>query len=178
MIFVAGIQGAGKTTFCRALSEVLDIPNFSASELIKSWRKTYTWENEKAVHQIDENQTALICSVHELKKLKPTFIVDGHFVLLDSSLKYVNVEFSIFDKLEIRGIILIESSPDIVAMRLKSRDKTNWDVGLIQKIMMAERKRALEYSKYSGVPCVIKQNDEEIKIEGSLLYETLSWKNK
>lgn len=159
MIFVAGIHGAGKTTFCLELSNILGVPHFSASGLIKIWRKKNSWANDKLVNQIDENQEALLCSVKELNKINPLIILDGHFVLLNSSKEIVCVEQKIFKELGIKGVILIESQPDVVASRLQMRDETKWDINLIKKIMQEERSQAYKFSSAMGIPCLIEKGD-------------------
>jgi adenylate kinase len=62
IIFVGGIHGVGKGTFCRKISDSFQVEWFSASDLLK-WSEISTKENKK-VADFDETQQRL---------LQPTF---------------------------------------------------------------------------------------------------------
>lgn len=175
VLFVAGIHGAGKTTFCSGLSEALGIPTYSASALIKAWRKDHSWREDKRADQISENQHALISAVRSLRQHTPFFILDGHFVLLSSDGLTTKVESRVFDELQITGTILVQSAPEIVVERLRSRDMVVWDVSLIVELMNAEREQVIQYSLTREKPYIICSGDAPLDMSDSFLYEVFSW---
>ncbi|MGY2683185.1 ATP-binding protein [Pseudomonas tolaasii] len=178
MIFVAGIHGSGKTTFCTGLSKVLGVPTYSASALIKEWRKDQSWSEDKRAGQISENQNALISAVNSLRHQGPFFILDGHFVLLSSEGIATNVDLSVFDELQISGIILLQSAPEIVVQRLKSRDLASWKTPLIVELISAEREQVVKYSRSRGKPYVIRNDDTLLDMDDDFLYEVSAWSKK
>ncbi|EIU1446430.1 TPA: ATP-binding protein [Pseudomonas aeruginosa] len=175
MLFVSGIHGSGKTTFCAGLSEALGIPTYSASALIKAWRKSQSWSEDKKASQINVNQHALISAVAEVKQRVPFFILDGHFVLLSSDGLATNVDFTVFDKLGITGIILVQSPPETVAERLNARDMTTWEVPLIVELMNAEKEQAVKYSLSRGKPFILQNGDMPLDMDDGFLYEVSTW---
>jgi len=175
VIFVAGMHGSGKTTFCSGLSKALGVPTYSASTLIKAWSKDQSWSEDKRARQIRENQHALISAVNAVKRHTPFFILDGHFVLLSSDGSAKNIDSKVFDELQITGTILIQSAPEIVAERLTSRDRATWKIPLIVELMNAERGQAIKYCLSRGIPYVIRSGDEPLDIDDGFLYEVSAW---
>lgn len=171
VIFVAGIHGSGKTTFCTGLSKAIGVPTHSASTLIKTWIKDQSWSEDKRARQIRENQQALISAVNAVKCHTPFFILDGHFVLLGSDGSATNIDSKVFDELQITGTILIQSAPEIVAERLTSRDRATWRIPLIVELMNAEREQAIKYCLSRGIPYIIRDGDTPLDMGDVFLYE-------
>lgn len=65
VIFVCGVHGVGKTTFCQRLAKTLNIPHFSASALIREKASYAVSEKsgDKQVKDIDANQVILLDNV-------------------------------------------------------------------------------------------------------------------
>ena len=63
VIFIAGVHAVGKSTSCKVVSERMDIPHYSASELIREARSSALSDNTKLVADIADNQHLLIQSV-------------------------------------------------------------------------------------------------------------------
>ena len=83
MIFVTGIHGVGKTTFCYKLAKEKKCMAYSASELIS--RKIHKIYTEKKVDSIDQNQKYLINAVNSIYEKEKEFILVGHLCLLDEN---------------------------------------------------------------------------------------------
>lgn len=175
MIFVAGIHGSGKTTFCSGLSKALGVCTYSASTLIKEWSKDQSWSEDKRARQIRENQSALISAVNAVKRHTPFFILDGHFVLLSSDGSATNIDSKVFDELQITGTILVQSTPEIVVERLNLRDRATWGIPQIVELMNAERGQAIKYCKSREIPYVIRNGDTPLDMDDDFLYEVSLW---
>lgn len=175
MIFVAGIHGSGKTTFCSSLSKAIGVPTYSASTLIKAFIKDQSWSEDKRARQIRENQHALISAVNAVKRLTPFFILDGHFVLLSSDGSATNIDSKVFDELQITGTILVQSAPEIVAERLTSRDRATWKIPLIVELMNTEREQAIKYCLSRGIPYKVRNGDTSLDMDDDFLYEVSTW---
>ncbi|MEC4876867.1 ATP-binding protein [Pseudomonas sp. NC26] len=158
IIFVAGVYGSGKTTICSRLAADLGYLSVSASELIRARRGGATWNSSKKTKDIERNQSILIEAVAELKTQYRDIILDGHFALIDSESKITILPKNVFSKLKIDKIILIESDIHEIKLRLKTRDKTEWNQPLLKELMGAERNNALAYHEETGIPLKIFNN--------------------
>ena len=81
-IFVAGSYGVGKSTLCAALSKQLNIPTYSAGDLI-SFINGEKYGANKVVHNKDTNQDILATEVEKKLNQKPTILLAGHFCIFD-----------------------------------------------------------------------------------------------
>lgn len=158
IIFVAGVYGSGKTTICSRLAADLGYLSVSASELIRARRGSATWNSSKKTKDIERNQSILIEAVAELKTCYSNIILDGHFALIDPEAKITILPKNVFSKLNIDKIILIESDTHEVKLRLRTRDKMEWDEPLLKELMDAERNNALAYHEETGIPLQIFNN--------------------
>ncbi len=141
-IFVAGIHGVGKTYLASRVAPAVTMTHTSASELIKEERSLHTWSNDKRVIDVDENQLALASAVRRHNELGTRLLLDGHFVLLDTANEMIRLETNVFAALNLNGVILIESDPKTVAMRIEDRDQRIVSIVHLQSFMNAEREQA------------------------------------
>lgn len=121
-IFVAGSYGVGKSTLCNVLSKALDIPTFSAGDLIGNINGEQYGAN-KAVKNKDVNQDILGIEVKKKLEQYPTILLAGHFCLLDKSNCVEKLPNSIFEKISIEQILLLEADPVRISTNLSIRDK-------------------------------------------------------
>ena len=119
MIFVCGIHGVGKTFYCKKLEKEYGKRIFSASDLIVS--KRFQEFKEKRVSGISENQNILIAQVNKLKREFGDFILDGHLCLLDKNGKIEKLPVGVFKSLNIKEMIVLVESPNVIQRRLKAR---------------------------------------------------------
>lgn len=150
IIFVAGVHGVGKSFLCKKYASQHNIIHKSASELIKDFDSSSVPSN-KHTKDIDKNQEILIHAVNSIRIQNKSLLLDGHFVLINSSGKFSYIDEKVYSDLNIDGIILFENSEDIVKKRLFQRDKNlvNYD---INKMINLERERALLISKKYSIP--------------------------
>lgn len=121
-IFVAGSYGVGKSTLCNVLSKALDIPTFSAGDLIGNINGEQYGAN-KAVKNKDVNQDILGIEVKKKLEQYPTILLAGHFCLFDKSNCVEKLPNSIFEKISIEQILLLEADPLRISTNLSIRDK-------------------------------------------------------
>ena len=82
-VFVAGVQGVGKTHLSSRIPASLGLTHTSASKLIKEERAMLTWGTDVRVSEVDANQAALSTEVSRHNSAGFHLLLDGHFVLLD-----------------------------------------------------------------------------------------------
>ena len=121
-IFVAGSYGVGKSTLFNVLSKALDIPTFSAGDLIGNINGEQYGAN-KAVKNKDVNQDILGIEVKKELEQYPTILLAGQFCLFDKSNCVEKLPNSIFEKISIEQILLLEADPVRISTNLSIRDK-------------------------------------------------------
>lgn len=144
VIFVCGVHGAGKTTFCQKLAKELNVPHFSASALIKekSAQAISDEAGDKRVKNIDDNQTLLIAAVREKTALHDKIILDGHTTIIDKSGCYQRLPETVFRDLGITAMVLLQVPAPEIARRLSLRDGAAPDADFIAAHQAAEKEHA------------------------------------
>ena len=138
VIFVAGAYGVGKTTLCKALSEVLDLPFYSASDLISKVNKEEYGTN-KAVKNKFYNQEILINEINKKLNKYPTILVAGHFCIFNKDNSVDILPKKVFKKMQIEQILLLETNVDRIIYNLKKRDEKNYTNNQILSLIKKER---------------------------------------
>ena len=80
IIFIAGVYGVGKSTLCDKVSKQINIPDFSAGDMISKVNGE-TYGVNKAVKDKKSNQNILVNEVKEKLKKTETFMLTGHFCI-------------------------------------------------------------------------------------------------
>ncbi len=147
IIFVAGIHGVGKTTYCKKLSEKLKLPHFSASDIIRSQLSTTITSNSKNVKNAEKNQDILLQGIEALNLKNKEIILDGHFVLMQNK-KVQRLPLSTYQELSIKEIILLKDTPEKIYKRQLSRDKkSEFTISFMDEMQKEEINYAEEVSK-------------------------------
>lgn len=160
MIFISGVHGVGKTYFCNKVSQKLGIKTYSASMLIAE-KKKKGFSADKLISDIDINQQYLKCAVDELRTLENSFILDGHFCLLNEKGEITRVPEDTFYELKPDNIILLTEDPNIIAARRKERDGIEYSVEEIQLFQNAEAAYAAEIADMLSIPILISQGKHD-----------------
>lgn len=121
IIFVGGVHGVGKTSLCNKVCEELNIGHYSASDLIKKV-KNVEFPINKRIKGIEENQDSLIVAVDKCIECETVCLLDGHFCLLDSDGKVIDIPMSTFLSLSPIAIIVLNDEPNNIYSRIKDRD--------------------------------------------------------
>ncbi|NLL02218.1 MAG: AAA family ATPase, partial [Mollicutes bacterium] len=101
VILLTGIHGVGKNHLCERINEKLNIPIYSASELIKKYNSR-TDLNKRAL-TINKNQKTLLDSLK--KDIKDRlFILNSHTCLVNIKDEIVKLESNWFKRMKVIGI--------------------------------------------------------------------------
>lgn len=136
MILVGGIHGVGKTYYCKKMSTKMDIPYYSASNLVKN--RIIQDFSEKKVENIDNNQDVLIEEINVIRQKHDDFILDGHMTLIDTNGKIRKLPKKVFKELKINDLIIIIDKVEEIQKRMLERDGLNWDYEFIEAFQNSE----------------------------------------
>ena len=152
-IFVGGVHGVGKTTFIMQLNQKMKLPYFSAGKLIKEFMNDST--SNKEVRNLNLNQNILIESIKKKQIVTETYLLDGHFCILDSNLKIQEVPIEVFKNLNIKEIFLLIADPVVIQKRLKKRDKKDYSLELIKDLQDNEKLVCKKYCKQLNIKLTV-----------------------
>lgn len=161
MIFIGGIHGVGKTYFCNQLRQMLNVPTYTASELITERIKS-SFSVDKKVKDIKHNQEHLVEAIKELQNEYPTFALDGHFCLLDDNGKIVRLPEQTFVDLNPKAIVLLTEEPQIIINRRKSRDGVDLCLNQVEEFQDEEVTYAQKIAKMLNIPFMICRGNENL----------------
>ena len=153
-IFIAGSYGVGKSTICDALSQHLEMPHFSAGDLI-SRVNGETYGVTKAVSKKSENQDILATEIQRIHQISPNILLAGHFCIFDKSNHVEPLPDSIYSNLNIDCILLLEANPERIISNLGYRDKKIYTLDEISELIEAENKHARSVAKALSCPLLI-----------------------
>lgn len=142
IIFIGGIHGVGKGTICKKISVSKKITHLSASKVLK-WNEISTKEN-KLVKSLDTTQSRLIKGLDALIKNINTYLLDGHYCLLNSNSKPEKVSEKTFEIINPKVMAIVIEETEIIYERLKQRDGTKYSLSLLNEMQEME----IDYAKY------------------------------
>lgn len=145
-IFIAGVYGTGKSTICSALSERLNIPAFSAGDLISAINGEQYGAN-KAVIDKNNNQVLLAERVQELNRKHRQIILAGHFCIFNTHNGVEILPESVYSSLNITQIILLEADIQDIVLNLHRRDGKDYSEKSVTALMEKEREQSERISK-------------------------------
>lgn len=138
IIFVAGINGVGKSHFFKNLKD--NTPIYSSTELINKAK-----ENNKNISEDD----LLIDSLSKLKEDK--IYLSGHFCFIDDEYNIKENSIEIFKKLNIKKIVILYTEYEIVSMRLFHRDDKFYTTELIKEFQRKEMEHGIEIANILNI---------------------------
>jgi adenylate kinase len=137
IFFLGGIHGVGKGSLCKILSASLNIECLTASKLI-NWKDLNENPINKSVSNIGLTQERLIVGLDSYCKENRTYILDGHFCLLDKNNEPTGVPEEVFIKINPEVLLLITAPVQIIIQRLEKRDRISYDLSLIGRMQEFE----------------------------------------
>lgn len=164
MIFMAGIHGAGKTTIGKRLEERWNIACVTASALIEAASSQIMPDN-KVISSIGENQEILIHEVQKLRDSGITFVLEGHFCLINRECEIERISRDVFKRLNPERIIIIIDQPERIAQRNERKGQLLSNIAFIERFQETEVKYGKEVGRYLGIPCRIVENQEEMLLK-------------
>lgn len=174
VVFIAGTYGVGKSTLCDKLCRKLNIPAFSAGDLISEINGE-TYGKNKVVKNKIANQNILISAVEKKLSLYPTFLLAGHFCIFDKSDEVEILPEFIYEEMPIVKIILLETDFDRILRNIKSRDDKSYNLDSIKNIIRLEREQAEKISSQLNIPLHIDKMDfaeSDIKQISTIIQES------
>lgn len=148
--FIGGIHGVGKSTICRHICSELNIEYLSASELLK-WQDINEDANNKKVKDIPDTQNRLILGLTNTVKKDTSYLLDGHYCLLNSDNEVVNIPLDTFEKINPISLNLILGDISEITKRLETRDNKPYDYSLLERLQSEELTYAKQLSKKLGI---------------------------
>lgn len=170
-IFIAGVYGVGKSTLCDRLAKIIDIPSYSAGDLISQVNGEIYGAN-KAVENKYSNQDILAVAVDEKLKHSSTILLAGHFCIFDRHNHVDRLPKNIFNKLHIQQILLLEADVERIIQNLNQRDGKHYTVQQVLELLEEERRAAEEVARTNGYPLSVHRmrfNENDISSCLSLL---------
>lgn len=143
LIFISGVHGVGKTFFAKMLKEKYDLNTYTASSLISNFKNCELYTNKKVV-DIEDNQKILLFALEEMSKDEKTFLLDGHFCLLDADNNITRIDFITYEALQPKAIVLLTEEPKVIVKRRKERDGFSIDINSTKEFQDEEIKYAKE----------------------------------
>lgn len=137
IFFLGGIHGVGKGTLCKSFGSRLNIECLTASKLI-NWAELNEDPINKSVSNIGFTQERLIVALNSYCEENRTYVLDGHFCLLDKNNEPTGVPEEVFIKINPEVLLLITAPVQIIKHRLEKRDRKSYDVGLIERMQEFE----------------------------------------
>lgn len=151
IVFVAGIHGVGKTSFCQRVAEVLAVDHVSASTLIRRAQQRSS-EQDKAVAAVAQNQNALISELQKHHWEAPVLLLDGHFCLLTTANAIESVPMVTFQEMSPVAVILLQNQVATIQQRLQTRDSVTYSLDLLEALQATETHQSNLVCAALGIP--------------------------
>jgi adenylate kinase len=162
VIFIGGVHGVGKTFFCKKVSEKIDFPHYSSSDLIAKQKRELLGP-DKRVADTKGNQDYLFDALESLKNNDNKYLLDGHFCLLNKDGNIVKLPIDTFSKLSPSALVILTDSSKAIAQRLYDRDNQNYSIDLLDQFQNEELNYANQISSKQNIPIYICKNGEPIE---------------
>ena len=158
ILFVGGIHGVGKGTICTKLAAKYGFQHLTASEVLK-WNEISDRIN-KRVQDITSTQERLISNLNSIVKQDETYLLDGHFALLNSQGVPEKIQDSTFERINPTAVILLTDEPERILGRLNKRDNSGYALETLEEMQEMEIEHADHITKKLNIPLIkVKNND-------------------
>jgi adenylate kinase len=165
IIFIGGVHAVGKTYLAAPAAAKIGFRHVTASDLIKLERGGQSWGGDKRVSDVEENQRAIVRALEVARARKERLLLDGHFALRGSAGPNIRIDVGFFKEINPDGIIIINSSSEVILQRLQARGDESWTIGEIEKLASDE----LEHSQLVARELVIPWHRLDTPTEGEFL---------
>lgn len=159
IIFVGGIHGVGKSTICRRICAELNIEYLSASKLIK-WSELNEDTNNKKVEDLSLTQDRLIEGLKNRVQKDKTYILDGHYCLLNGNNEIEKIPFETFEQIKPKFFVIVVKDVNEIKKQLEVRDNKPYDINLLERFQNNEIKYAQDLSKLMNIPLIILEGSD------------------
>ena len=166
IVFVGGIHGVGKSTFCKEVSNQLNLNYLSASAVLK-WEELNVDVKNKKVEDIPYTQDRLIRGLNLLVNPDEKYLLDGHFCLFDKDGQVSTVPLSTFENINPLMLVVVLGDTQEIQKRLNERDNKGYSVEDLNTMQKYEVEHSILVSKSLGIRCL----SDSIENSSSLLQE-------
>lgn len=172
IIFIGGIHGVGKGTICSKVCHQLKLHHLCASDIL-NWDEISEREN-KLVRDFTFTQNRLTTNLKRIVNEDEKYVLDGHFCLLNTFHEPERIDFATFELLNPFAFIVVVDEIQTINKRLKTRDKKEYDLGLLSRFQDLEIEYSIEISNKLKKPHLILRNQEVHKLKTFLSYENFA----
>ena len=141
--FIGGIHGVGKSTICQQICNEVKLEYLSSSELIK-WNDINLDAKNKKVNNISITQDRLISGLSNNIQKNKSYILDGHYCLLNWENKIENIPLKTFELINPFSLNIVLGDVIEIKNRLEKRDNRIYDQDILRRMQECE----LNYAKY------------------------------
>ena len=142
--------------FAWYLFKVSGVPAYSAGDLINYINgEQYGTNNE--VQDKEVNQDIRVVEVRKRLDYYPTILFSGHFCIFDSLNNIGKLPYSLFSRIALVQILLLEADPSCVLSNLSLKDNKKYRFKHIRLLFNAERQTTQEVAKQCGCGLQIHQ---------------------
>lgn len=163
ILFIGGIHGVGKTTFCKKVLKKIDVNHYSAGLLIKQVDRELMNDGSKIVVDIDKNQDKLTTAINLYVDENKFCLLDGHFCLLNTAFKIKEVPEKTFKEISPKAIIVLYDTVNNIQNRISDRDGTLYNSKLLLSFQNKELTHSKNIAKILGIPCEIFDINKDFK---------------
>lgn len=157
VVFIGGIHGVGKTHLCNKICEEMDTPHFSASQLIRK-QKEEDMKLTKNVVDIKGKQDALILAIDNYVAEIPTFLLDGHFCILNRQGQIEKIPQNTFERMNVSCFLVLIDEPRKIQERLKQRDEIDYSIEMLDLFQSEEISYAKQLAESLNSPLFVYKN--------------------
>jgi adenylate kinase len=150
LVFVGGVHGVGKTTFCKSLVAKIGYEHVTASQLIKEQRATAI-SSTKEVADIADNQKLLLTALAQRRESGGVLLLDGHFTLITQTGDIQEIDKQVFANIAPNAIIMLHDTPEAIAARLMQRDDVTISIDSISHRQAKEITHGQAIAAYLGI---------------------------
>jgi adenylate kinase len=175
IIFVGGVHGVGKSTFCQDLSKHTGLQCLTASTLIRFENSSALPGCSKLVPNPSDNQQLLVRAVKKaVGSSAKRVILDGHFTLLKPNGEIEYIDLRIFEQLVLATILVLQDKPELICERLVRRDNHAWSIALMSAHQHSEIQWASTVASHLKIP-LLKLNASDAHSLQSAINSFHSW---
>ncbi len=156
IIFIGGVHGVGKGTFCKEVCEEFNFEHLSASEILK-WKEISQKENKK-VDNFSLTQNRLLKALNNIVKPNLKYLLDGHFCLFNKDGVPKKVPEETFFEINPAAIVLITCDIGVLQDRLIKRDDTKYSLEILNEMNELELLQAKKIAVKLKIPFLKLEN--------------------
>ena len=167
-IFVAGIHGVGKSYLAQPAALRLGMRYATASQLIREELGRASWDANKRVGNVAQNQVALVSAIRRINEEGQSLLLDGHFVLRIAVDEHERLPEAVFRDVRCKAVVLLTCPTGLVLSRLLERRDNSWSEAEVISFACAEAEHARSICASLAIPLVSLQTPSSNEFDAAL----------